>query len=77
MWDRVNEYIRSNEVACEWTPRPTVDVALSDDFVAYSDGALDGIKATGYACPVVREEGEAAKKVSSVLVTKERGLNHL
>ncbi|ORY27107.1 FAD dependent oxidoreductase [Naematelia encephala] len=57
-------FVKHHAIECEFTPRPTVDVCLSQDFVGYASSALDSAKlARVDVSSVAKLEGAAAKEV--------------
>jgi hypothetical protein len=50
-------------VDCEWTPRPTFDVCLSEEFTAYSNIAYDNVMKRGGAKEVTLHTGDDAPAV--------------
>lgn len=68
----VDQYIKSRQVECEWTPRKTYDACMSDEFVAYSAKALDGVRKAGSAEVVEVLDGDAAKKVRPARICIDR-----
>ncbi|WVQ62711.1 uncharacterized protein L199_000859 [Kwoniella botswanensis] len=56
-FERVNEFIQKTGIDCEWTPRDTYDVSLSEDFRDYASKALRDLLECG-GKPEVEELGQ-------------------
>lgn len=61
----VDAFVKEHGIECEWTPRPTYDVCLSNEFKAYSDIAYDNVVKRGGAQDVNVHTGDAAPAVST------------
>ncbi|WWC58190.1 uncharacterized protein I303_100726 [Kwoniella dejecticola CBS 10117] len=46
-FEKVNEFIEKTKIDCEWTPRDTYDVSLSEDFKEYASKALKDLLDAG------------------------------
>jgi glycine/D-amino acid oxidase-like deaminating enzyme len=60
----VDEYIKSHDVSCEWTPRRTHDACMTEEFARFSQTALDEIKKAGGDPAVDVKTGKEAASVS-------------
>lgn len=63
---RVDSFVKEHDIDCEWTPRPTFDVCLSDEFTAYSNTAYDNVIKRGGATEVKLHIGDDAPTVSAM-----------
>lgn len=45
----VDAFVKEHNIDCEWTPRPTYDICLSEEFKAYSNIAYDNVLKRGGA----------------------------
>ena len=61
----MDKFVKSHGVECEWTPRDTYDVCLSQEFKAYEDDALRNMRAAGGNPEIEVMDEESAKNVSS------------
>ncbi|OCF32027.1 hypothetical protein I316_06413 [Kwoniella heveanensis BCC8398] len=57
---KVSDFIAEHNVDCDWTPRTTVDLCLSEDFVQYARQAYEDAKAAGLDLSQVEELDQAA-----------------
>ncbi|WVR09612.1 hypothetical protein IAU60_006684 [Kwoniella sp. DSM 27419] len=61
----VRDFIESHNISCEFTPRPTVEVILSDEFKEYCAQAYEDARAHGLDLShVAFHDGEAAQRIS-------------
>lgn len=65
--NRVDAFVKVHGIDCEWTPRPTFDVCLSDEFTAYSNIAYDDVVKRGGAKEVKVHSADDAPVVSITL----------
>ncbi|KAJ9101219.1 hypothetical protein QFC21_003438 [Naganishia friedmannii] len=69
VYELVDAFVKKHNVECEWTPRPTYDVCLSEEFKAYSNIAYDNVLKRGGAKEVavhVEEASSATRVVDAV-----------
>lgn len=55
--------MKANNIECEWTPRETYDVCLSDEFKAYSETALRDLRSVGGNPPLTELSADKAQNV--------------
>jgi hypothetical protein len=65
----VDTFVKKHNIDCEWTPRPTYDVCLSEEFKAYSNIAYDNVLKRGGAKEVAVHMEEASSVSQNLLCT--------
>lgn len=58
---RVDEFITTNNIECEWTRRTTYDTSLSEEFTATSAAAEEALRGVGGSPPMKRYDADAAE----------------
>jgi hypothetical protein len=61
--------VNEHSVECEWTPRETYDVCLSEEFEKYESTSLANMRAAGGQPDIEVVGSEEAKKVGRRLHT--------
>lgn len=67
---RVDAFVKKHSVECEWTPRDTYDVCLTQEFDAYETDALNNLRAAGGTPDIAylgKDDAQRATRVKDAL----------